>query len=65
MGVNKWIKCTPDTMPKVRQKVLCLCRTGIVDVLHLTDEHKWCSDDDTHYKVGFVLAWRHKNETVR
>ena len=55
---QQWIPCTPETMPKVREWVLCQCRAGIMDVLRLTEDGSWNKNYPyAEYMSGFVIAW--------
>ena len=51
-----WIPCK-TALPEKRKYVLCQCRAGIMDVLHLTDDNGWYKDSTHIYMHGFVLAW--------
>ena len=54
---QKWIPCS-ERMPDVRQRVLCQCRAGIMDVLRLTADGSWNKDyPHAEYMSGFVVAW--------
>jgi len=57
-SAQQWIPCTPETMPKVREWVLCQCRAGIMDVLRLTEDGSWNKNyPHAEYMSGFVIAW--------
>ena len=57
-SAQQWIPCTPETMPKVREWVLCQCRAGIMDVLRLTEDGDWNKNyPHAEYMGGFVIAW--------
>lgn len=53
---QRWIPCK-TALPEKGQYVLCQCRAGIMDVLHLTDDNGWYKDSTHIYMHGFVLAW--------
>lgn len=53
---QRWIPCK-TVLPEKGQYVLCQCRAGIMDVLHLTDDNGWYKDSTHIYMHGFVLAW--------
>ena len=53
---HRWIPCK-TALPEKGQYVLCQCRVGIMDVLHLTDDNGWYKDSTHIYMHGFVLAW--------
>lgn len=63
-SAQRWIPCTPETMPKVREWVLCQCRAGIMDVLRLNEDGDWNKNyPHAEYMGGFVIAWMPLPET--
>ena len=61
---HRWIPCK-TALPEKGQYVLCQCRVGIMDVLHLTDDNGWYKDSTHIYMHGFVLAWMPLPEPYR
>ena len=61
---QRWIPCK-TALPEKGQYVLCQCRVGIMDVLHLTDDNGWYKDSTHIYMYGFVLAWMPLPEPYR
>ena len=61
---SQWIPCK-TALPEKGQYVLCQCRVGIMDVLHLTDDNGWYKDSTHIYMHGFVLAWMPLPEPYR
>lgn len=61
---QQWIPCK-TALPEKGQYVLCQCRAGIMDVLHLTDDNGWYKDSTHIYMHGFVLAWMPLPEPYR